>query len=98
MKVELRKKADEERKERERLAKEIQDKKDADRKAEERKIAEEKKAKLAPDKTKLLNFMQAINDLQRPEVKSIEAGEIATNANTYLVQCANYIRDNANKL
>jgi len=58
----------------------------------------EKKAKLAPDKEKLLNFMQSINDLPRPEIKSIEAASIMGNANTMLVQAANYIRDNANKL
>jgi len=42
--------------------------------------------------------MQAINDLPRPEIKSIEAASIMTNANTMLVQAANYIRDNTNKL
>ena len=42
--------------------------------------------------------MQAINDLARPEVKSIEAAEIASTANTYLVKVANYIKENADKL
>jgi hypothetical protein len=98
-----------ERKEKERLEKQIADKKAADDKAkrdaelklqaeEKARKAEEKKAKLAPDKTKLLNFMQAINDLPRPEVKSIEAADIASKANIMLVQCVNYIRDNASKL
>jgi colicin import membrane protein len=102
-------KAEAERKERERLEAEIEARKQADEKAKREadakieaerkaKLAEEKKAKLAPDKTKLLNFMQAINNLPRPEVKSIEAADIASKANTYLVQCANYIKDNANKL
>jgi hypothetical protein len=95
-------KAEKDRKEKEQLLAKIEYEKQVQIKvaeaAKKAQLAEEKKAKLAPDKTKLLNFMQAINDLQRPEVKSIEAGEIATNANTYLVQCANYIRDNANKL
>jgi len=58
----------------------------------------ERKAKLAPDKEKLLNFMQSINDLPRPEIKSIEAASIMGNANAMLVQAANYIQDNANKL
>jgi len=58
----------------------------------------EKAAKLAPDKVKLLIFMQAINDLPRPEVRSIEAANIATSANTLLVKVANYIRENAEKL
>jgi len=58
----------------------------------------ERKAKLAPDKEKLLNFMQSINDLPRPEIKSIEAASIMADANTMLIQAANYIQDNANKL
>ena len=62
------------------------------------KLVAEKKAKLAPDKTKLLNFMQSINDLPRPDVKSIEAASIASNANTLLVKVSNYIKENAEKL
>ena len=107
--AELKQKAEADRKERDRLAEELQDKKDAEEKAKQdllkklelekkAKIAEEKRAKLAPDKTKLFNFMKTINDLPRPEVKSIEAGEISTTANTMLVQVVNYIRDNASKL
>jgi hypothetical protein len=107
--TELIAKAETERKEKERLEKEIANKKAVEEKAKKdtelklqaearTKVAEEKKAKFAPDKTKLLNFMQLINELPRPEVKSIEAADIASKANTYLVQCANYIRDNANKL
>ena len=42
--------------------------------------------------------MQAINDLPRPEVKSIEAADIASKANTMLVQVTNFIKDNAGKL
>jgi hypothetical protein len=102
-------KTEAERKERERLEKEIADKKAADEKAkrdaelklqaeQKAKAAAEKKAKLAPDKTKLLVFMQSINDLPRPEVKSVEAADIASKANTMLVQVANFIKDNANKL
>ena len=99
---ELLAKAEKERQERERLEKEIADKKAADEKKkqdeEKARKAEEKKARLAPDKTKLLNFMQAINDLARPEVKSIEAAQITANANTLLVKVANYIKENADKL
>jgi hypothetical protein len=108
-KDDLLKKADAEKKKRERLEAEIEKKRidelkakrDAELKIEnERKaqVAAEKKAKLAPDKTKLLNFMQDINDLPRPDVKSIEAGMVAQNANTMLVQAAKYILDNASKL
>jgi colicin import membrane protein len=75
-------KADTERKERERLEAEIEARKQADEKAKKEelariesekraRLAEEKKAKLAPDKDKLLAFVQTINDLPRPEVKSI---------------------------
>jgi hypothetical protein len=95
-------KAEKERKEKEQLLAKIEYEKqvaqkvaDAAKKAE---LQAEKKAKLAPDKTKLLIFMQLINDLPRPEVKSIEAASIASNANTLLVKVANYIKENADKL
>jgi hypothetical protein len=107
--AELLAKAEKENEEKERLEKAIADRKAADEKikldaelklqAEQRaKAAEEKKAKLAPDKTKLLNFMQALNDLPRPEIKSIEAAEIMANVNGLLMKVSNYIRDNVNKL
>jgi hypothetical protein len=107
--AELLAKAEMERKEKERLEKEIEAKRLADEKAkrdtelklqaeQKAKAAAEKKAKLAPDKTKLLIFMQSINDLPRPEVKSIEAASIASNANTMLVKVANYIKENSEKL
>ena len=99
---ELLAKAEKERQEKERLEKEIADKKAADEKVKQAEIKAqkdaEKKAKLAPDKTKLLAFGQSINDLPRPEIKNIEAAQIISNANTMLVQAVNYIRDNANKL
>ncbi len=72
--------------------------KDRKQSEEKEKTKAEKAAKLAPDKTKLLNFMQAINDLPRPEVKSIEAANIAANANALLIKVVNYIKENANKL
>jgi hypothetical protein len=70
------------------------EKADAERKAKEA----EKKAARAPDKTKLLNFMQVINDLPRPEVKSIEAAGIIADANSLLIKVANFIKDKANEL
>ena len=98
-----------ERKEKERLEKEIADKKAADEKlkrdaelklqAEQKaKTLAEKKAKLAPDKIKLLNFGQALNDVPRPEIKSIKAAEIMANINGQLVRLNNYIIESANKL
>ena len=100
--AELLAQAEKQRQEKERLEKEIEAKETARLKliADEKRAKDkaEKAAKLAPDKQKLLNFMQAINDLPRPEVKSIEAANIAANANTLLVKVANYIKENADKL
>lgn len=100
--AELLAKAEKERQEKERLEKEIADKKAAEEKKKQAEIKAakdaEKKAKLAPDREKLMIFMQAINDLQRPEVKSIEAAQIAANANTMLVQVANMIKESVTKL
>jgi hypothetical protein len=103
--AEQQRKFETERKEKERLAEEIRKKVEVERKTREKaeadrkaQITAERKAKLAPDKTKLLVFMQTINDLPRPEVKSIEAADIASKANIFLVQTANFIKENANKL
>lgn len=106
---ELLAKAEKERLEKERLEKEIADKKAADEKAKKEladklekekkaKAAEERKAKLAPDKNKLLAFGQALNDVPRPEIKSIEAAAIMAQINGLLVKLNNYIIENANKL
>lgn len=105
----LEEKARKEREERERLAAEIKAKNEAIEKAQkeaaakveaERKAkeAQEKKARLAPDKDKLLGFAQTINDLPRPEVKSVEAAKIAENVNALLVKVSNYILENARNL
>lgn len=102
-------KNEEERKEKERLAAEIERKNIADAKAKREaearveaekkaKVAEEKKAKLAPDKDKILAFGQVINNLPRPEVKSIEAAAIVSQINGLLVKLNNYIMTEANKL
>ncbi|HUU50916.1 MAG TPA: hypothetical protein VMW81_08155 [Nitrospinota bacterium] len=70
----------------------------AKREAEKKKRMEERANHLAPDKTKLLNFCQTINDLPRPEVKSIEAADIASKANILLFKTVSFIKENANKL
>lgn len=99
---ELEEKARKEREAREAIEAELKAKEDARLKyiedAKREKAEAEKKMRLAPDKDKLLAFMQAINDIPRPEVKTIEAASIAANANAMLIQSANYIRDNAHKL
>ena len=73
--------------------------------AEAKKMADEKaqkdaerKSKLAPDKDKLLAFSQALNDVQRPEIKSIEAAQVMASINGMLARLNQYILDNVNKL
>jgi hypothetical protein len=106
---ELQAKALKEQKEKERLEAEIEKKKQAEEKAKfdadqklqaekKAKLAEEKAAKLAPDKIKLLNLALHIEEIQRPEIKSIEAAPIMANINGLIIKLVNYIRDNAYKL
>jgi len=91
-----------ERIQRENIEAEIRRKRDAEEKAkveaERKKKAEEKKARLAPDKDKLVIFAQSINDLPRPEIKAIEAASIIANANTLLCKVRDYVIENASKL
>lgn len=102
-------KVEKEKKEKERLEAEIERKRladektkfDADQKlqAEKKaKLAEEKVAKLAPDKVKLLNLALYIEEIARPEIKSIEAAPLMANINGLIIKLVNYIRENANKL
>ena len=58
----------------------------------------EKKAKLAPDKDKLLAFGQALNNVPRPDKVLIEAAEIMSTINGLLVKLNNYIIEKANTL
>jgi hypothetical protein len=91
-------KADKERKEKERLlseAKAMETKLAAEKKA---KLAEEKAAKLVPDKVKLLSLALSIEEIQRPEIKSIEAAPLMANINGLIIKLVNYIRENADKL
>jgi colicin import membrane protein len=94
--------AKKEKEERERIEAELKQKMELEKKAiedEKKRIkAEEKKLRLAPDKTKLLLFMQSINDLPRPEVKTIEAADIASKANIMLIQVVNFIKNNSENL
>ncbi len=95
-------KAERERAEKERLEAELRYRREAEEKAkkeeERRKKEAEKKARLAPDKDKLISFAQSIDDLPRPEIKAIEAANIVANANTLLVKVRTYILENAEKL
>lgn len=57
-----------------------------------------KKALLAPDKDKLLDFAWIISSLIRPQLKSAEAINIMGNVNTLLAKVVVYIKENAEKL
>jgi hypothetical protein len=95
-------KAEKERKEKEALLANIEAEKQAKLKqieAEKKaKLQADKKAQLAPDKTKLLAFGQALNDVPRPDIKNIEAAGIMANVNGLLAKVNQYILDNASKL
>jgi hypothetical protein len=94
--------ANAERIKRENLEAELKRKKDAELKQQEadKKAIEafKKKEKLAPDKTKLLAFGQELNNIARPEIKSIEAAAIMSTINGYLAKLDKYIVDEASKL
>jgi len=90
--------AEKERIRRENIEAEVKRKKDADDKLKRDKASEEKKAKLAPDKIKLLAFGQALNNVPRPEIKSVEAVEVMAAINGMLARLDAYIVDHANKL
>jgi hypothetical protein len=92
---ELQRRITEEREAASKLKREAELKFQAEQKA---KTAAEKAAKLAPDKEKLLNLIQAINDIPRPEIKSIEAAEILAAVNGLLAKVNQFILERANKL
>jgi len=98
----LEEKARKETEEREKLQAAIRAKEVAVEKAKINQIkaqkAADRKAKLAPDKEKLLAFGQALNDVPRPEIKAIEAAEIMANINGLLVKLNNYIIEKAETL
>jgi type IV secretory pathway VirB10-like protein len=84
------------RQENERLKKEAEEKEKDEQK--KRELAE-KKAKAAPDKQKLMDFADMLNEqLVWPEVKTAEAKEIIANTKTLIGETAAYILQNANKL
>lgn len=58
----------------------------------------EKKAKAAPDKAKLNDFAQMLDELILPELKSEEAAKIASDAKTLLKKVSNFIREKSNTL
>ena len=83
-------------------AKVLQDQKDAADKARQAKVKADQEAarklKLAPDKDKLLAFCQSLNDVERPEIKSIEAAAIMAQVNGMLIRLNEYIIANTEKL
>lgn len=73
---------------------ELKAKRDAEAKAEAERKAQalaEKKAKAAPDKAKLKDFAEFINNISYPEVKSEEAVKIISDAKGLLAKVSTYI-------
>ena len=95
--------------ERARIQAEIKAKADAEEKAKreeqeriefenKRKQLEEKKAKSAPDKTKLIKFASEIESLVLPDVIGEEANRIVNDTKILIGKVVKYVRDNANSI
>lgn len=102
-KEEAEKSAHEEQLRKEREAKEkIEAELKAKKEAEEKAIAEQKeadkKARLAPDKTKLKELAVMINQIELPSLKNPEGESIIKNVRTLLNKTSNYIQEQADKL
>ena len=77
---------------------ELQAKQKAEADAEAQRIAAEKKARLAPDKDKLLTLAENIGNLEFPQVESQEAQAIATHTIGLLQKVSDYIKDKSEQL
>jgi hypothetical protein len=87
--------------ERKRIAEEKARKEAEEKEKDEQRKRElaEKKAKAEPDKQKLMDFADMLNEqLVWPEVKTAEGKEIVSNTKTLIGKTAAYILQNANKL
>lgn len=91
-------KLESEQKDRERLANELKAKQEAEAKAEADKKEQERKAKLAPDKDKLLLFADTIDGLELPKLKFKESGDILNNIKILLKKTSAYIRQQSELL
>jgi len=96
--AELQAKAKKEAEEKERIQKELQAKKDAELKAENEAKAKEKAALLAPDKQKIIDFINQIKAIKRPDLKSEESRAIMVNIENLITKLADYGIQKANTL
>jgi hypothetical protein len=84
--------------EKEKLEAELRAKAEAEEKERKEKAEAERKAKNAPDKTKLIELATKIENLNFPEIKSEEAKIILSDAKTLLSKVTIFIREKANSL
>lgn len=84
----------------EKLAQQLKEK-EARELEEKKKLAEEEERKrllLAPDKDKLIKFVNDIQNVQRPHLETLEAGELLEQANDLIIKAVDILRIGANKL
>ena len=84
--------------EKSKLEAEIMAKQEAEERAKREAAAAERKAKNAPDKTKLLELAAQIDGFNLPELKSEEAKAILANVKGLLVKVSGFIREKSNGL
>jgi len=87
-----------EREKSEKLQKEKEEKERKDREEKEKMETEERKAKMAPDKNKLLVLANQLDSTELPELKTSEANEILENIKTLIAKTTAYIRSKADEL
>lgn len=98
-----------EREEKERIERELKAKEEAEKKAEAKRLAAiakeekekkaaERKARLAPDKTKLEEVAKMIDGIQLPTLKNKEGESIINNVRALLDKVSKYTREQADKL
>jgi colicin import membrane protein len=84
--------------ERLRIENEQKAKEESERKAKLEAEEKQRQASLAPDKNKLLAFASNVDTIPLPELSSIEANKVLSNAKEQLIRVSNYIRENAQKI
>lgn len=87
-----------ERKERERVQAELKAREAAEEKARKEREAAEEKARLAPDKQKLISLAGFLETLPIPEVKSEEAKKVIADVKTLLSKTAKHIREKSEQI
>ena len=84
--------------ERLRIENEQKAKEEAEKKAKLEAEEKQRQASLAPDKNKLLIFATSVDTIALPDLSSIEANKVLSNAKEQLIKVSNYIRENAQGL